>query len=142
MAYLVQQKGAVTGHPSSVVHRCRDVAAEEVKAELRNNVGAPQTAFRLGRFSGGLETHSPLASSSQISKNTIRSYLLWQGPDWGRVMAVSLVAGTEQREEEEEDVKAEAGGPTAGGAALHSHTGRPRRLSGQEIRGGRGVERG
>lgn len=41
-----------------------------------------------------LDTHSPLASSSQISKNTMRSYLQWRGPACGRVMAVSLVAGT------------------------------------------------
>lgn len=98
----MQQEGAVTGHPSSVVHRCRDVAAREVNAGLMNNIGEMQTAFPSGWFLGGRDTHSPLASSSQISKNTIRSYLLWQGPDCGRVMAVSLVAGTEWREEEEE----------------------------------------
>lgn len=39
-------------------------------------------------------TYSPLASSSQISKKTIRSYLHWQGPALGRVMVLSLVAGT------------------------------------------------
>lgn len=45
------------------------------------------------------DTHSPLASSSQISKNTMRSYLLWQGPACGRVIAVSLVAGTVLKKE-------------------------------------------
>lgn len=40
------------------------------------------------------DTHSPVASSSQISKNTIRSYLQWHGPAWGRAIAFSLVAGT------------------------------------------------
>lgn len=45
------------------------------------------------------DTHSPLASSSQISKNTMRSYLLWQGPACGRVIAVSLVAGTALKRE-------------------------------------------
>lgn len=39
-------------------------------------------------------TYSPLASSSQISKKTIRSYLHWQGPTLGLVMALSFVAGT------------------------------------------------
>lgn len=45
-------------------------------------------------------THSPLASSSQISKNTMRSYLQWQGPAVGRIRAVSLVAGTKGEEGE------------------------------------------
>ena len=45
------------------------------------------------------DTHSPLASSSQISKNTMRSYLQWQGPACGRVMVVSLVAGTVLKKE-------------------------------------------
>lgn len=39
-------------------------------------------------------TYSPLASSSQISKKTIRSYLHWHGPGLGRVMVLSFVAGT------------------------------------------------
>lgn len=45
------------------------------------------------------KTHSPLASSSQISNNTIKSYLQWQGPAVGRVRVVSLVAGTEREKE-------------------------------------------
>lgn len=45
------------------------------------------------------KTHSPLASSSQISKSTIRSYLQWQGPAVGLVRVVSLVAGTEREKE-------------------------------------------
>lgn len=35
-----------------------------------------------------------MASSSQISKKTIRSYLHWHGPALGRVMVLSFVAGT------------------------------------------------
>lgn len=50
------------------------------------------------------DTHSPLASSSQISKKTIRSYLQWQGPACGRVIAVSLVAGTVLKKEIEETI--------------------------------------
>lgn len=42
-------------------------------------------------------THSPFASSSQISKNTIRSYLQWHGPAEERVIALSLVAGTKRQ---------------------------------------------
>lgn len=40
------------------------------------------------------QTYSPFASSSQISKKTIRSYLHWHGPALGRVMVLSFVAGT------------------------------------------------
>lgn len=40
------------------------------------------------------ETYSPLASSSQISKKTMRSCLEWQGPAGERVRVLSLVAGT------------------------------------------------
>ncbi len=47
------------------------------------------------------DTYSPLASSSQISKKTIRSYLQWHGPAMGRVRAVSLVAGTMQKTEKD-----------------------------------------
>lgn len=49
------------------------------------------------------DTYSPLASSSQISKKTIRSYLQWHGPAVGRVRAVSLVAGTMQKAEKDRD---------------------------------------
>ena len=42
-------------------------------------------------------THSPLASSSQISKKAMRSYLEWQGPAVERFRVLSLVAGTEGR---------------------------------------------
>lgn len=52
-----------------------------------------------------LETYSPFASSSQISKNTMKSYLQWHGPTWGRVRAVSLVAGTEWNKSLERVIK-------------------------------------
>lgn len=42
----------------------------------------------------GRGTHSPSASSSQISKWTSRSYLQWRGPGQGLVSVLSLVAGT------------------------------------------------
>lgn len=46
-----------------------------------------------------LQTHSPFASSSQISKKTMRSYLAWQGPAVERVIVLSFVAGTGGEEE-------------------------------------------
>lgn len=45
LAYLVQQEGAVTGHPPSVVHRCWDVAANQVNAGLVNNIRETQPGF-------------------------------------------------------------------------------------------------
>lgn len=44
------------------------------------------------------DTYSPLASSSQISKKAIRSYLQWQGPAVERASVLSLVAGTRGRQ--------------------------------------------
>lgn len=90
LRYLVQKKCAMAGHSSSVVHYCRDVAEWQKKESLRDFCGPSNSPnFLLTR-----DTHSPFASSSQISKKTMRSYLQWQGPACGRVMAVSLVAGT------------------------------------------------
>lgn len=50
------------------------------------------------------DTHSPLASSSQISKNAIRSYLQWQGPAVERVSVLSFVAGTGGRQRQSSDM--------------------------------------
>lgn len=45
LANLVQEEGAVTGHSSSVVHRCWDIAAKEVNTGLMNIVREMQKAF-------------------------------------------------------------------------------------------------
>lgn len=97
MTHLVQEERAVTRHPSSVVHDRRDVAD-------KTNTGFTDLVVLIINsvwWEVRRDTHSPLASSSQISKNTMRSYLLWQGPTCGRVIAVSLVAGTVLEEETE-----------------------------------------
>lgn len=74
------------------VHESYDIIfwlCKPVNDNLLNRKQTPPSPVQTTRA-----THSPLASSSQISKKTIRSYLHWQGPTLGLVMALSFVAGT------------------------------------------------
>lgn len=139
VVYLVQQEGAVTGHPSSVVHRCRDVAAREVNAGLMNNIGEMQTALPSGLFLAGgtLTRHWPLARRSQRtpSGRTCCGRDQTAGGSWPSASWQVLYG--EERRRSRQCVKAEASGPTAEGTALDSHTGRGSRLSGQEVSGGK-----
>lgn len=59
--------------------------------------------------------YSPLASSSQISKKTMRSYFAWQGPAVERFIVLSFVAGTEGQDIHVWDSKKEGGGGGGGG---------------------------
>lgn len=89
-------------HASTVVHNSRDVAGREDCSITQNPASLPKGAEHWANPSplppspspSPCRTYSPLASSSQISKKTIRSYLHWQGPALGRVMVLSFVAGT------------------------------------------------
>lgn len=84
-------------HASTVVHNSRDVAGREDCSMKQNPASLPRGAEHWANPSlppSPSRTYSPLASSSQISKKTIRSYLHWQGPALGRVMVLSFVAGT------------------------------------------------
>lgn len=134
----MQQEGAVTGHPSSVVHRCRDVAAREVNAGLMNNIGEMQTAFPSGWFLGGgtLTRHWPLARRSRRTPSDRTCCGRVRTADGSWPSAWWQVLSGERRRRRMQCVKAEASRPTAEGAALDSHTGRGSRLSGQEVSGG------
>lgn len=98
----MEEEGPMAWHASAVVHNGRDVAGREDGSVTQHRQSA-QRCQAQGKslhclpllpapLSG--RTYSPLASSSQISKKTIRSYLHWHGPALGRVMVLSFVAGT------------------------------------------------
>lgn len=85
-------------HASTVVHNSRDVAGREDCSMAQNPASLPRgTEHSANPSPSPSRTYSPLASSSQISKKTIRSYLHWQGPAVGRVMVLSFVAGTAEK---------------------------------------------
>lgn len=72
------------------------------------------------------QAYSPLASSSQISKKTMRSYFAWQGPAVERFIVLSFVAGTEGQDFHVWDSKKEEGEEERGrwgkGGAPKEHT--------------------
>lgn len=104
----MQEECAVAGHPTSVVHNSGDVAEKREMFRETNQmfaeVAAKMTYWemyahpfeKMDEEKKKKQAYSPLASSSQISKKTMRSYLAWQGPAVERFIVLSFVAGTER----------------------------------------------
>ena len=81
---LMQEERAVAGHPASVVNNRWNVAGNR---EIIKKLNVKKTLYSLQKQKKSVcllslsgikvetQTHSPLASSSQISKKTMRSYL-------------------------------------------------------------------
>lgn len=71
----MQEERPVAGHAPSVVHNSRDVARQRDTLSMIN-AKAPNLNGKECFLSGEkMPAYSPLASSSQISKKTMRSYL-------------------------------------------------------------------